>query len=483
MIRKIVLSNFMAHAHTELKLADGLTVLVGPNNIGKSTVAVALKILARNTNSNFVMQHEQKDCSISVETSEGYSIQWIKRKSPSYIINGQAKDRLGRGGTPPELDETLRLAPVEFEDKDFEPHFGDQKSPIFLINRPPSQIAQFFSTTSDAEKLVAMQRLHQKHRTEAQNTAKMLSTKNEAIQHSLDALEVLPKLESEFAILERVALSIESLAKEITNIENLIRSYAEVTREWQFEQQRTTCLTPLQPMPVIQPTEHLESVATQWTITMQNHLRFDETIQMLKGLAATPTMGDEKPLAKIANDLGKAFEKFEYWRECVIANAELFPPSQFTRTDHLQSAVDGILELETETQKLFEIKQAASKLAESPTLVPEDGLGKMICKLVEVSFDHLRLEAFLENLMELHPITATPDDLPLRDAILALEKTKEQFTNNQSLLENVHESIAALEFESERWLSTKPTCSTCGAELSADSIRYKMHRHGQIHDL
>ena len=58
MICKIVLSNFMAHTKTELELADGLTVLVGPNNIGKSTVAVALKILARNSNSNFVMQHE-----------------------------------------------------------------------------------------------------------------------------------------------------------------------------------------------------------------------------------------------------------------------------------------------------------------------------------------------------------------------------------------------------------------------------------------
>ena len=79
MIEKIVLSNFMAHAQTELKLANGLTVLVGPNNIGKSTVAVALKLLARNSNLNFVMQHEQKECSISVQTSEGHSIQWINR--------------------------------------------------------------------------------------------------------------------------------------------------------------------------------------------------------------------------------------------------------------------------------------------------------------------------------------------------------------------------------------------------------------------
>lgn len=483
MIQKIVLSNFMAHAHTELKLADGLTVLVGPNNIGKSTVAVALKILARNTNSNFVMRHEQKECSISVETSDGYSIQWIKRKSPSYLINGQAKDRLGRGGTPPELDETLRLAPVEFEDKDFEPHFGDQKSPIFLINRPPSQIAQFFSTTSDAEKLVAMQRIHQRQRSEAQNTAKMLSGKNAAIQHSLDALEDLPNIESEFVSLEREALSLESLTSEIADLEKLIRSYAGVAREQQFELHRTMCLKKLQPMPVIQPTEHLESVVAQWDSTVRNHHRFEETMQSLSDLDVTPTIDDERPLATIASDLGNAFERFEFWRESLVASAELIPPTQFTPTDHLQSAVDSIKRLQTELKRLFEIKHAASGLAEFPTLLPEDAIEDMIRNMNNVFSDNMRLDAFLAILLKLHPVPASPDDSPLNDAILAMEKTTEQFAKNRSLLENVQQSIAALEFEAEQWLSTKPTCNACGAELSADSIRSKMHRHGQTHDL
>lgn len=102
----------MTHAKTDLRLADGLTVLVGPNNIGKSIVAIALKILARNTNLNFVMQHEQKECSHSVETSEGHSIQWINRKSPTYVINDQPKDRLGRGGTP--MTTELEIAIAKF---------------------------------------------------------------------------------------------------------------------------------------------------------------------------------------------------------------------------------------------------------------------------------------------------------------------------------------------------------------------------------
>ena len=439
MIEKIVLSNFMAHAQTELRLAPGLTVLVGPNNIGKSTVAVALKILARNTNSNFVMQHEQKECSISVQTSEGHTIQWIKRKSPSYIINGQAKDRLGRGGTPPELDETLRLAPVEFEDKDFEPHFGDQKTPIFLINRPPSQIAQFFSTTSDAEKLVAIQRLHQKQRTESQTQAKLLSQKNESIQLSIQALECIPKLESELKSLETEALSIESLSNEIANLERLICVWAELTLETQFEMHRATCLEKLMPAPPVHATEHLQGIVAEWQTTETNHLFFGEAARTLAPLVAAPKLDDESPLATMAAELATANSKLEYCDAQLRVQSDLVPPGKFIVIDELQSLVNEIQQLE---------------------------------------LDQLRLNSLVTLLKPLCPAPPISDPSPLRESVAALQKTTEQLEDNLSLLQAINNSIAIFENESQQWLQTEPTCDTCGGKLSVESIRFKMHRHG-----
>ena len=478
MLRKIVLSNFMAHAQTELNLADGLTVLVGPNNIGKSTVAVALKILARNTNSNFVMQHEQKECSITVETSEGNIIQWIKRKSPSYVINGQAKDRLGRGGTPPELDETLRLAPVEFEDKDFEPHFGDQKSPIFLINRPPSQIAQFFSTTSDAEKLVAMQRLHQRHRSEAQTLAKLLSAKNEAFQLTLEALESLPSLESEFASLESEAQSIASLESEIANLEGVIRIYAQLSLEQQMEMHRASCLERLSPVPALHSTEHLAAVAAEWKITAESHSRFEETTCLLRHLASGPKLQDEQPLIHVSRELSRAFSKFEYCQELWFAHAALAAPTNFTATDGLHALVDGILELEVENCRLKEINHALEKLKEAPSFVHEESLEDMIRFFGETTRDQMRLNSLIAILRSLDAAPSIPETNKLSEAIIEFEKTNVQLTSNQSLLAHVQASIVALETDAEQWLSSEPTCDTCGAKLSADSIRFKMHQHG-----
>lgn len=439
MIEKIVLSNFMAHAQTELKLASGLTVLVGPNNIGKSTVAVALKLLARNTNSNFVMQHEQKECSITVQTSEGHSIQWIKRKSPSYVINGQAKDRLGRGGTPPELDETLRLAPVEFEDKDFEPHFGDQKSPIFLINRPPSQIAQFFSTTSDAEKLVAMQRLHQKQRSESQTQSKLLAQKNESIQLTLFALDGIPKLESELKGLELEAVSIESLGNEIANLERLIRTCAELTLEKQFESHRATCLEKLLPAPAIHATQQLQSKVAEWQTTETNRCFFGEAALTLSSLVVVPKLEDETPLVTMTTDLANAASKREHCDAQLQVHADLTAPSKFTATDGLQSLVDGIRQLEQ---------------------------------------DHRRLNTAVAILKPLCSPPPIPDSSPLRESVAVLEKTTQQFAHNQTMLDAINDSIAAFESDSQMWLQSAPTCDICGAKLTAESIRFKMHKHG-----
>ena len=468
----------MAHAKTELQLANGLTVLVGPNNIGKSTVAVALKILARNTNSNFVMQHEQKECSISVETSEGHTIQWIKRKSPSYVINGQAKDRLGRGGTPPELDETLRLAPVEFEDKDFEPHFGDQKSPIFLINRPPSQIAQFFSTTSDAEKLVAMQRLHQRHRTDAQTQTKLLSAKNESIQQSLDALESVPELESEFASLEREAQSLVSLANEIANLEGVIRTYALWSLEQQFEMHRSNCLQRLLPLPALYPTEHLEVVASEWEISAKNHHCFEEQTRLLCQLAVPPKLQNDSPLICMTRDLGLAVARIEYCHEHLLAHAELIAPASVPPTEGLQSLVEGIQNLENESLKMAEMNHAAANLTAPPSMLPEEAIGGMIRQFDQTSLDQTRLDALLTILKPLLAAPLLTDSTSLTEAIVAFAITNEQYEKNQSLLDQVQQSIAVLETDAQQWLLTEPTCSTCGGKLSVDSIRFKMHRHG-----
>src|SRR6185436_12523227 len=98
MIRRITLHNFMAHKATVIEPAAGLTVLVGPNNCGKSAVVAALRILCHIENSTYVLRHGERECSVTVVTDDGHTIVWRRKNSPAYTIDGEPFDRLKSGG-------------------------------------------------------------------------------------------------------------------------------------------------------------------------------------------------------------------------------------------------------------------------------------------------------------------------------------------------------------------------------------------------
>ena len=144
MITRIELTNFMSHKHTVIEPAAGLTVLVGPNNIGKSAIVAALQILCHNDNSTYVLRHGEKECSIRVDTDDGHTVEWRRKNAPSYVVDTVTFDRLRNSGLPDEVHQALRLPKVAAYDTDFDIHFGTQKSPIFLLANSPANAAPVF---------------------------------------------------------------------------------------------------------------------------------------------------------------------------------------------------------------------------------------------------------------------------------------------------------------------------------------------------
>ena len=76
LIRRIELRNYMSHARTVIDLAEGLTVLVGPNNCGKSAIVSALQTLCQNTTGDYMRRHGERECSVRVATDDGHVLEW-----------------------------------------------------------------------------------------------------------------------------------------------------------------------------------------------------------------------------------------------------------------------------------------------------------------------------------------------------------------------------------------------------------------------
>ena len=149
--------------------AAGLTVLIGPNNCGKSAIVAALQILCSNENSTYVMRHGAKECSVEVETDDGHAVEWRRKNSPSYMIDGADIRSASRQRT---AGRTARR-PADAEGRcgrhtDFDVHFGTQKSPIFLLGGSSANAARFFASSSDAIRLVEMQKRHKEKLAHAQ---------------------------------------------------------------------------------------------------------------------------------------------------------------------------------------------------------------------------------------------------------------------------------------------------------------------------
>ena len=97
MLTRLILENFMAHGRTELPLGPGLTVLTGPNNVGKSAVVEALRCLASNPTPRHYIRHGAKEARVTAVFEDGTEVTWVRReKYAQYEI-------LRPGAAEPEL--------------------------------------------------------------------------------------------------------------------------------------------------------------------------------------------------------------------------------------------------------------------------------------------------------------------------------------------------------------------------------------------
>ena len=282
MIRRIVLKNFMSHEFTviepvaatnrALSAADddsqiqtnGLTVLIGDNNSGKSAIVAALQTVAQNASGDFMVRHGEKECQVTIETCEcgkcfeknrqpkpdenfevvgdqpyvaecpqGNVLTWrrIKNKT-SYVINGRVIDRL-RGGVPDDLHELLRMPLVVTpRETTFDVHFGEQKSPIFLLGDKATDRAAFFASSSDTAKLIEMQQRHRAKIKDANSRRSLQLAEQAKFEKRLNALEPLDQLElaiekseKQFSEIQQQKTTYQSLSNLITDLETTKKRY------------------------------------------------------------------------------------------------------------------------------------------------------------------------------------------------------------------------------------------------------------------
>ena len=382
MISRIELTNFMSHRHTVIEPAAGLTVLVGPNNVGKSAIVAALQILCHNEPSSYVLRHGERECSVKVQTDDGHLVEWRRKTSPSYVIDGQAFDRLGRSGVPDELQQALRLPRVDSEcDADFDVHFGTQKSPVFLLNSSAANAARFFASSSDAIRLVAMQKRHKDKLSEAQREKNGLEKQSKEVNAQLELLEPVADIDHRLKMAEHAygeLVQSEDWLRDAEENETALRAQeAELTQR----KAHAAALSSLSPPPVLVPTQSLELLVEAIQSEDGEYQRANSQAAALKTLGAAPALAVTEPLAALINslELVESSRILASSQGGALALLALAPPMHDTASlARLSQKLNAICE---SAQQVEEERRSLGRLSTPPQLTDVDALQSLSNRL------------------------------------------------------------------------------------------------------
>lgn len=348
----------MSHRRTVIEPAEGLTVLVGPNNCGKSAVVVALQCMntCDNRSAPFV-RHGQKEARVVVDTSEGSRVEWIRGKNyTNYKINGREMTRARR---PEDLDDHLRLAQVESEDgkRTFDLHFAEQKNPIFLLNESGAAAATFFAASSDAAYLVQMQSLLKRKESEARTRRRDLEARIDRQRKQLDAFETLANIEAEAKQAQDSFAELARLRDTLVELKRLNFAIEDASTESEACRADLDALHAVSPPPEVAPTLELGRYVIDLSRIEESSALARDRSSALEEMTLPPEVPETTVLASTIDLLTRKHRSFRKITEKTRISEGASPPPEIDSGNDLCAIVEAMEAHEGRVRKAMDALQ------------------------------------------------------------------------------------------------------------------------------
>jgi len=146
---KIRIEGYQSSKDTTLEI-EGLTVITGRSNIGKSAIVRSIEAVFENQKGNNFITNGMAYTQVSLEDL-GTEVVWKKTKSSSsYTIDGKIYTKCGRGELPTDLGK-LGILPVRANKRDYFPQIHSQFDGPFILgdSYSPAAAAELISASQD----------------------------------------------------------------------------------------------------------------------------------------------------------------------------------------------------------------------------------------------------------------------------------------------------------------------------------------------
>lgn len=321
-ISKIIIENFQSHSHSVFTLKQGLNVIVGPSDSGKSAVIRALKwVLYNEPAGDFFIREGEKECSVTVEFNDGTTLKRYRSKSRNgyLLLNSDDEEMRFEGigsGVPKEIVDATGISKIILDqDSSSAINLGEQLEGPFLLSEKPSTRANAIG------RLVGVNLLDDALREVLKDLRNINLRKKEteeaiiSLDEELKSYDYLDELKNKSLISSDLIKKAENLLEVKARLELLSKSLNDLTIDKK---------------------------------------RQEETLDKLKNIENTK---------QIAEDINNKIFKYEVLKGKSINITELQKEkNSLIKASYLLEQIDDIQEIESETSKLTSRLKSLTKL-------------------------------------------------------------------------------------------------------------------------
>lgn len=249
MIKKLELKNFQKHKKLELDFSDGVNIIHGKTDTGKSCIVRAIKwIYFGEPKGDVVRKEGTKKTSVKVTQDNGTTVERIKSNSVNaYILRVPGKNKPDRfdavGRTiPEEVQKALGIDTIKVDKEEIILNIADQISLPFLMDKSGTFRMKLFnqltgsdiidkvfqSLNKDILHISKEEKIEKTHSEEQKNQLKELTTKKEKVGkvHNLliTSYNELKKKLSTYDKINDYAKKQDSINKELQETDNKLKS-------------------------------------------------------------------------------------------------------------------------------------------------------------------------------------------------------------------------------------------------------------------
>ncbi len=214
---KVRVRDFQSIKEAEIEVG-GISVIVGPSDIGKSAFIRAVNFALSNKLGNWYVNHDASMCSVEFEEDGEVLVKWEKGKKVNrYTVSSEPEpfNKVGRGVVPQQVFDALGIHEIDTGKLTLLPQVQSQHAYAFILDMTEGEISASLSSLTDAALSLEAARLCA---SDLRENASLLKLRRSDLE---EAEERLVKFEG----VDEVAISsqaLEELLKELHALGDLL---------------------------------------------------------------------------------------------------------------------------------------------------------------------------------------------------------------------------------------------------------------------